>query len=252
MTACEFVVVVVFVFCYLFFCQLTRMKSIVIDDPFAGIGENGKICHLKPNQVQAQIISLTGNGDCIYIDAPPHVQVGLGKVCTDRTYDSATREKVESLVSIRLTLYQCSHFVCQQIFEFKSMNGKLPIFGKPCNIDLLGKWKRKLVLCFRVHKRYFDNQPSCSLLRVCKSDTTFEICALCGWVFIPLLAWVKIQINMYWNSSLIVQLGSRLSGRASKIKHTQCTFPNAFTKVRCLRPGLPCSSQGQTTKVFNL
>ena len=43
------------------------MKSIVIDDPFAGIGENGKICHLKPNQVQTQIISLGGNGYSVYI-----------------------------------------------------------------------------------------------------------------------------------------------------------------------------------------
>merc|ERR1719201_2503868 len=65
----------------------------VYDNPFAGIGENGKICHLKPNQV------------------------GLGKECRDRTYDSATREK---------------------IFEFKSMYGQPPIFGRPCNIDLLG------------------------------------------------------------------------------------------------------------------
>ena len=53
---------------------------------------------------------------CIHIDAPPHVQVGLGQVCTDRTYDSATREKVESLVSISLTLCQCSHFVLSTDF----------------------------------------------------------------------------------------------------------------------------------------
>lgn len=76
--------------------QLTKMQSIVTGtggNPFAGFGEDGKICHLTPSQV------------------------GLGKECRDRTYDSATREK---------------------IFEYRSMNGQPPIFGRPCNIDLRG------------------------------------------------------------------------------------------------------------------
>jgi len=59
---------------------LTRQTSVNVtsfDNPFFGKGEDGKIYHLKPNEV------------------------GPGQIRNSRSYDSTTREKVNSAASKR-------------------------------------------------------------------------------------------------------------------------------------------------------